>query len=167
MPFCFFIAIILSLLWFHKVLLQEFCKQQIQWVPTYDRRLPCPHLLVSTHFKTSHNSPPIVGCCIIFPSRSRTSILFYHLWWDSFQNITRLTSCVQLHWLCIQSEALGFRHPKGLFSNLLLGPWTQLISRVMLCWKNLVGIPAEPRVDAPITLHLRDSLLSLKKHKAV
>jgi hypothetical protein len=51
MSYWSFIAITLSLLWLHKILLQEFCKEQLQWVHAYDRGLPCPHLLVSTHFK--------------------------------------------------------------------------------------------------------------------
>ena len=34
--------------------------------------------------------------------------------------------------LTLYFEAMGFRHPESLFSNLILGPWTQYISWVIL-----------------------------------
>ena len=51
---------------------------------------------------------------------------------ERYHNIIKLASCVQLPWLQIQFEALGFRHLEALFLNLLQDPWTQLINLVML-----------------------------------
>jgi hypothetical protein len=47
-------------------------------------------------------------------------------------NITQPMSCVQLPWLQIEYEASRFQHLESLLPNLLLGPWTQLISWMML-----------------------------------
>ena len=41
---------------------------------------------------------------------------------------------------CPLSQGNGFRHPESSFSNLLSGPWTQLINWAMLC-SVLLAIP--------------------------
>lgn len=61
---------------------------------------------------------------------------FYHHAW-LWHNITQPMSYVQLPWLHIHYEALGFWHLKNFFLNLLQGPWTQLINWTML-WKTVI-----------------------------
>lgn len=46
-------------------------------------------------------------------------------------------SCDQMPWLHIQCEAMGFWHLKSLFSDILLGFWTQLIIWVVLWTQKL------------------------------
>jgi len=43
-------------------------------------------------------------------------------------------SCVQLPWLQVHAKVVGIQYPKALFLDILLDPWTQLLSWVML-WK--------------------------------
>ena len=59
--------------------------------------------------------------------------LFEHCttWMTSLDKV--LHNLTQLPWLHIRFEAMGCRKPESLFSNLLLRPSTQLLSRVMLC----------------------------------